>query len=815
MSPRFAPCLGPLTFVVCLTLNGGAHASPLPLSQIVRVGRPAKSTTLSAELTPKGLAVGIGARRHMLSLEGATDVSVETVSVEADGAVNLLRAKSPNGEIVALFGGVRGDELLLSGRSDFHGDPGERTRLVVEHRESGEPTLVIGVRHEAVALCGGHEALFMRRAIQSKTLTLAASEAPAIKASDMVEVTATSVAAPAASVLRALDAVTSSRVDTAGPLIPMSPLALVDGHLETAWATTAKGPAARGEFAILRWRGKGFPIERVVLAPSAQGPGLPKSVWLLADAVTLHVAIPEGTSGPVEIALPKPVDARCLAFVIDATQKADQGAAVAEVQISTAVEREGGLDRLVTLLVQEDPRADDIASALGELGPEAATRVAARFDELSERGKRRALRVLLRHLNLEAPRARVLAAARVDQALQETALAGLRAAGEPGRKGLRELALDDTTTGDAAATWLSRETGEAGALLQALGSEGGHARPAVREALVGVARRESAGFDAAMQAWLDTKPRASARVSLALVLSLTGQHADRAASVAEQVLSELDASEQSFPDRYRLGLALAGAGPSAPCDAWLDEAARNSKEWMMRRVAFDALKARDPAHAATLASSVSRDAYPRVRSAALASLVTTTERAQVERSALEDGWPLVRVAAVHALTQSPEAKPTLRKAIDDTSRRVRSAAIEALAALSDREAWSLVQARLVAPGEWPEVHAAAMHFARALCIQESQEPMLFALRHALRADATEDDVRLGLEALRTLNDLGGSAAADALLVATRDGAPPGLTRVAKELPPSRCTGRATPTTAPASTAAPATTNAPASAPATP
>ncbi len=788
MSPRFTPCLGPLAFVVCLTPNGGALAAPLPLSQIVRAGRPAKTATLSAEVTPKGLTVGIGSRRHALSLEGATDVKVETVSLEGDGAVNVVRATGPHGQLVALFGGVRGDELLLSERSDFHGDPGERTRLVVEQRTQGAGApLVIGVRHEAVALCGGHEALFMRRTIQPKTLTLIAADAPAIKAGDMVEVTATAVATRPASVFRALDAVTSSRVDGSGPLTPMSPLSLVDGHLETAWSTTAKGPAARGEFAILRWRGKGFPIERVVLVPPTQGPKLPKSVWLLADAVTLHVAIPEDTQGPVEVALPTPVDARCVALVIEATRKADESAAIAEVQISTAVEREGGLERLVTLLVQDDPRADDIASALGELGPEAATRVAGRFEELSARGKRRALRVLLRHLELEAPRARVLEAARHDPALQDTALAGLRTAGEPGRKGLRELSMDDTGTGDAAATWLSRETGEVSTLLRALASEGGPARPGLREALVGVARRDGAAFDAAAQAWLDTKPRVAARVSLALVLSRTGQHADRAASVSEQVLGELAPTDEGFQDRYRMGLALAGAGPSKACDAWLDEAARKSKEWMIRRVAFAALKARDPARAATLAATLARDPYPRVRSAALASLVSTPERTQVEKSALEDGWPLVRVAAVHALAQSPDARPALRKAVDDTSRRVRSAAIEALTALSDREAWSLVQARLVAPGEWPEVHAAAMHFARALCIQESREPLLFTLRHALRADATDDDVRLGLDALRTLNDLGGQAAADALLVATRDGAPPGLVRVAKELPPSQCT----------------------------
>ncbi len=760
-------------------MTGLAHASPLPLAQDLRVGKPARSASLGVETSAKGLFVKIGNRVHTLALPAVTDVSIETIAIEPDGMVNVLRAKAPTGELVALFGGKRGDELLLSERADFVGDPGERTRTVLEARERlGKREIVVGVRHEAVALCGGHEALFARRTVDPKTLTLIHADAPALTAADMVEVQAASAQASSKSVLRALDAVSASPSDKTGPLTPTPPLSLVDGNPQTAW--TSNG--ARGEFAILRWRGRGFAIERVMLAPPPDGVGLPRSLWLLLDASTVHVTIPATATGPVEITLPKPVDARCIALVIDEAARPGATVSIADTQISTAIEREGGLDRLVALLVQDDPRADDIASALGELGPDAAARVAARYDELSERGRRRALRVLLRHLDLDVARARVLNAARTEKALQDTALAGLRAAAEPGRQGLRELALDATEVGDAAATWLSRERGETSALLRALATEQGANRPPLREALIGVARRESAAFDGAVLAWLGQKPSVSARVALAFVLSLTGQHADRAASLAEQVLGEVT----TFEDRYRLALALTKAGPSAASDAWLDQAARSSSEWMLRRSAYEALLARDPGKASSLAVVLAADRYPRVRAVALQSLVTTPARTRVEASALEDGWPLVRVAAIRSLMHAPEAKPTLRRAVDDTSRRVRSAAIEALASLSDRDAWGLVQARLVAPGEWPEVHAAAMRFARTLCIDEAREPLLFSLRHAIRADASDDDVRLGLEALRALHDLGGQAAAEATLVVTREGAPAGLVKVHKGLPPPAC-----------------------------
>lgn len=761
-----------------------AHAAPPPLSQSLNVGKPAHPVAFKVEADTKQLVINVAGQKRTIAVENVTDVSLESVAVDADGAVAVLRAKGDRGEVVAILGGRRGDQLLLSERSDFHGDPGERTRTLVEARDlQGKRSLVIGVKHEAVSLCGGHEALFERRSIDPANLTLTKAAAPSLTAADLQEVSARAIATPPPGVLGGLDAVSSSQADAAGPLTPATPRALVDRNPNTVW----QSPGTRGEFAILRFGAKGFPIERVVLTPKPGAGSLPKSLWLLADAVTLHVTVPDDATGPVEITLPSATEARCVALVIDETRKVGEPVVIAELSVMTAIEREGGVERLVSLLVQDDPRVDDIASALGELGHEAALRVAARYAELSERGKRRALRVLLRHLDVPEAKAQVLDTARHDKALQETALAGLRAAAEPGRKGLRELAKEPTEVGDAAATWLSRELGEAQALLEALGADGGAARPSLREALVGVARRESAAFDTASQAFLAGQPNIGARVGLVMVLSRTGQHADRAAKLAEEALAEVS----SFEDRYRLALSLEKAGASPPCNDWLEHTARNSTEWMLRHAAFTSLQARDPVRASQVAKGLATDAYPRVRALVLASLVNTPDRKVVEGRATEDGWPLVRRAAVQALSTHPESVPVLRLAVDDTSRRVRSAAVDALASLADREAWGLVQARLVAPGEWPEVHASAMRFARALCVQEAREPLLFALRHALRPDASEDDVKLGLEALRALHDLGGHASADALLVALRDGAPPGLVRVAKALPPPKCSPDAT------------------------
>ena len=139
----------------------------------------------------------------------------------------------------------------------------------------------------------------------------------------------------------------------------------------------------------------------------------------------------------------------------------------------------------------------------------------------------------------------------------------------------------------------------------------------------------------------------------------------------------------------------------------------------------------------------------------------------------------------------PGSRAVLEKLLDDTSRRVRTAAIDSLTVQQARESWPLVEQRLSATSEWPEVQAAAVRFAATLCLSESRPHLTHLARRALRPDASDDERRLGVEAIRALHELGGQAAEDAKLLATREIASPELQQAVAEPGASHCQTKAT------------------------
>jgi hypothetical protein len=457
---------------------------------------------------------------------------------------------------------------------------------------------------------------------------------------------------------------------------------------------------------------------------------------------------------------------------------------VEEVRAYTELDQPGSVDRLVSLVVQDGAPGADAADLLAALGDVGAIAVAARFDELSLRGKRRGLRVLAKGLAQPPVMARVLHTAREgERDLSDQALSILQGGGEAGRVGLRELALDASELGDAAAKLLSQRVGEIPTLLQALNGPGGSERPGLRSALSLSARRDPQGFAASVESWLAQSPSTPARASLALAASTAGA-SGLALRLAQPAWVDAGASE--FPERYRFANALAAADASPEADGWLEQQSGGAKEWMMRRAAFDSLRARDPARAAKLAETLAGDEYPRVRAATLEVLARGASWTRVAQLAQGDGWPLVRVAGARALASRPEARSQLEGLLADPSPRVRVAAIDSLTVQKAREAWPAVEARLKAPDESPEVTSAAVAYARELCLTQAQEPLTVVVRRSLRPDAGDEAARLGVEALHALHDLGGAAAADAKTLATRAEAPPGLAKAYQSFRPSAC-----------------------------
>lgn len=749
------------------------QSTALPYETTLQIGRPLHPVRVSLK-TGSELTLVVAGKRRVLPVPHASAVTVEVVPI-ADGAVALLHVRADDGQWVGLVGGRSGSELLLFERAEPTGDPGERhTR---ELRVSGEPkTLLTGIRYEGVSLCGQRPAWFDTKRLDAATLTLqpdnGAAAAPAAQ-SEEARVTPVS-AARALPLLSALAPVASSELDP-GTLFPRAPRALVDGDL-------ARGVALRGGFALLRWEGGALPIESFELAVHADTARTVELSWLGDREPALHASVPVSRGETrVVITPPKPLDGRCLALVMP---KAD-GVELRELYAYTDLDRDGGLDRLVGTLVQDDQRASAAVDLLEKLGPAAAERVAARWDELSARGKRRGLKVLARALAHEGVRQRVvLTAAGDDVELRTAALGALERGGEPGRLGLRELAQQATPAGDLAAIALAAHPEEASSLLAALSREGGAARAPLRAALTKVASKDAARTREATTSWLATAPTVSARAALALAVARAGDGA-LAASLLETQL----AGAQSFEERYRVALGLAGAAPAADSDAWLRAQAETAEEWMQRRAALAALVQRASQSTPAVVDKLAHDAYPRVRAEALAPLVATGQPATAEALLVGDPWPLVRVEAARALATTAasraETRAALSTAIADRSPRVRRAAIEAVTQARLRDAWSAVRARLEREDEPLEVRTAGLFYVQALCQGEATPALVKLARKVLAPSATDDDNQLAVEALRVLHDLGGAAAAEGKSVVDKEGGPE-LPKLWGRLPPAAC-----------------------------
>jgi HEAT repeat protein len=255
-----------------------------------------------------------------------------------------------------------------------------------------------------------------------------------------------------------------------------------------------------------------------------------------------------------------------------------------------------------------------------------------------------------------------------------------------------------------------------------------------------------------------------------------------ATPIAEGLLEQA----QTFADRYRLAALAAALGPSEPLDTWLSQQSVSADEWMVRRAAYESLAKHNPELAQSLTLHVANDEYPRVRAAAAPGLAQTSNGERLALLASKDPWPMVRSAAAEALGGVPGSRPALEKLLDDTSRRVRTAAIDALTMQRASESWPLIAQRLSATAEWPEVQAAAVRFASTLCVEAARPQLVHLARRALRADASDDDRRLGLEALRALYALGGQAAEEAKQIAGREVAPPELVKALGEPAAPHC-----------------------------
>ncbi len=804
MRLRWFACFRVMILCLLTSSAGSALAEALPLSKAVAAGKPARPLKIAVEAADPAVVI-VGTKRIELRLRAPRGASVESVSVGPDASVVLVRIEGGSGSWALLLGGRAGNTVLASGRSDWAGDPGERRMLLIEASpaEQSPRSVRFGMRYEGLSICAATPPLIDERRVDPRTLeAVPAPQAFPQATSRDLEVEQVSGPAQREPILLALEPAGSSRIDEATGFY-QQPRTLTDRNPQTSW------PLSRGSFATLRWAQRKVDLRELEFDLTLPEARTAPSIVMLVDGerafrIPLSSTVDAASAAPAltaaerggPVAAPpspnsssitlrvrpkEPLSTGCLALLTDDLAP---GAALAvhEIRAYTDLDQAGSVERLVSMLVQDGKPGAGAADLLAALGGVGAQAVAARFDELSPRGKRRGLRVLAKGLEDPSIMARVLHTAKEgDQALREQALALLHAGGEPGSVGLRELAFDASALGDAAAKLLSQRPGETPALLRALDGPGGSERPGLRSALSLLARRDAAGFASAVDGWLAQAPSTPARASLALAAAHAG-----ASALALHLAQPAWQDPLEFPERYRFAHALAAAEASPEADGWLEQQSSGAKEWMMRRAAFEALRARDLARAAKVAEALAADEYPRVRAATLEVLASGTHWTRAAQVAQADAWPLVRAAGARALSARPEARPQLEALLGDRSARVRASAIDSLIALKARASWPGVEARLKAAEEAPDVVSAAIAFVRDLCVTQAQEPLISVVRRSLRPEAGDDAVRLGVEALHALHDLGGAAAADAKALATRAEAPPGLAKAYQGFRPSAC-----------------------------
>ncbi|HEY6879968.1 MAG TPA: hypothetical protein VI299_18210, partial [Polyangiales bacterium] len=625
------------------------RAEPLPFAPTLSLGRPIHPVPLSFVGGDRLTLVAAG-KRHVLPARSASEVTLELARVSEDAAVAVLRVNTPEGAWLGLLGGRGGSELLLFERADASGDPGERRAREILVASDG--SVHTGIRYEGVTACG-RPAWLDARKVDPTTLALVPASQPALPTT--FEDAAVTLAAPTSAppALPALSVSASSELDPL-TLLPRVPRALVDGDL-------TKGVEGRtGGLFTMRWGNGVLPIERLEL--TLRSGEQPVELWWLGEGErAVRARLPGAGVRRVAIVPPAPVTGRCVALILAAGDRVE----LRELFAYSALDQPDGLERAIALMVQDDAKAGPLADQLEQLGAIAAERLAARWPELSVRGKRRSLKVLARAIDRPAVRAAVVGSARgEDRELRDAAIATLVRAGEPGRPALRELAMLPGPVGDQTVAWLASQPGELPVLLAAVEAEGGSERSSVRAAIERTIAKDPARAHDAIASWLVSTPSVSAQIVVALAAGGAGQGTE-AAQLAEPNLERA----QSFADRYRLARALVHADPSASADAWLSREAEHASEWMQRRAAFEALTQRRAANVGELADKLSHDTYPRVRAATLVPLLTAGRRTVVDVLLVQDGWPLVRAEAALALAHAPESRAALETALGDPSAR--------------------------------------------------------------------------------------------------------------------------------------------------
>ncbi len=740
-----------------------ARAEPLPFESSVALGH-----RVTVQITAAGTDTHVAARAGRHVAEASVPAVLDDATVEridtSVGPVALVRASGGGRSyawVVIDRAGV--PTIAWSGRTDLHGDPGERVADAIETRDrtgDGRADVVVGQVREGVTACAGGPVLMFPSALDDH----GALRPVAISrvGDERADVTATAdspgpTPPPIGNALRMVGATSALGVTDAASL--GAPYALTDGDPATGWSE-GRGGAGAGELVVARVDAP-RPVRAIAIVRStAAGVVAPRSIFVVGDVgPALHVTLPEAFER-AWITLPEPRAWSCVAIVIERGPSDDAALHVGlgEIEAYTELDFGGGIATLIESLVAEGTDAERTADWLARAGTGAVAALLGSWDRLSVLGHRRAVRVAGAHAATE-PSLRLLsrAAADADADVRGDALTVLARNGAMAAGALVALAAAENGEEAAQRLALSREPFDVSPLLAALsgaGSERPHLRAAIGSRL---GRDPHDASDASIAQWAETAS-VSALASLALGVAETRP------DLARDLVARAAPRATEFSDRYRLALAAQHATRSDANDAWLLDLATRGDPWMLRDTALGALGLRS---GSGIASGLA-DVNPRVRRTAVTLLAgDASASARLVDRATRDPWPLVRVAALESLAHREEEIATLRGRLVDASPMVRERAIQILTARRDRDTWPLLAPVFADDDEWPRVTAAALELASTLCIADAIDAIVLVMHRGTREGAWAPHVDVAVEALRVALRLGGTSAEEARAIATR------------------------------------------------
>jgi hypothetical protein len=682
----------------------------------------------------KVVAIPIGEGRSVLHAR-VTDLQRKDLAFEA-----IVAGHADAPIFAGLTGYTRGEE------GDRAGDA-----VLVYDRDDKSKFVLIAETREDTRICGQAITPLAARGLDPKTMQLRGAtlhrlekavrdEAPKIVASALSR-------APLA---RLLVATGSSAPGAA---------ALTDGSAETAWSEKRPGDG-HGEFVTMR-----APFEApivafgVTIAPRTPRPegAAPRTMFVATDSVVFHVTLPDDAwSKPGQsyaVPLPMPVRTTCVAIVLDeayARGKEAPEVSLTEAFALTRFDTDGAsIDDVAAAL--GSTRRDEAAALLKRAGDQGLAATAKQFAKLDAHGRQLAVDVAANAGSCEGPAIDLLTDALADKEVEvkKSALGRIERCGRSAAPSLATIVRGSDERRRAAAAPLLASMAPAiaaTALAEVLGKGTKETRRAIRSAFARAAPSAPRSMLLGLLANRDADPAARMDLLRGLGPKLSELRPESDAMIADVLRSAPD-----MPTRFLVVEPLAHVARSP--DAKEGELTRLGD--LMRRDPEPAVRAR----AAEVASGIgplepllieaTRDPAPRVREAALRSLLPGRVPLEVAVGALGDPWTFVRTAAVDALAKHPRGQNGLARALEDRHPKVRAAALAGLRSTAHARA---VRARLDDTREDPDVRAAAARTLGAMCVRDATD-RLTKLALLSRSPLDDADDRIGMAAIEALSAL--------------------------------------------------------------